>query len=150
MKLSTRVRYACRALIVLAHHDEPCTSERIAHQEKLSKKYMDEILGVLRQGGLLVTKRGVSGGYTIAQQLEAVTLLDIIELLDGPIRLAPCVEENETCPREQICLMNSVWQKLNTDVREAFAEVTLRDIVDRGDGCLPSISVAGGICAKTH
>ena len=52
MKLSTRVRYAMRALIVLAR-SHPCTSQRIAQEERLSKKYMDEILGTLRQGGIL-------------------------------------------------------------------------------------------------
>lgn len=149
MKLSTRVRYACRALIVLAHHNEPCTSERIAQQEHLSKKYMDEILGALRQGGILATKRGVSGGYTISQHLEAVSLLEIIELLDGPIRLAPCVDDAEQCPREKVCLMNSVWDRLNAVIRDAFAAVSLRDIVERGDGCLPSLKVPGGICSKS-
>jgi len=149
MKLSTRVRYATRALMVLAHCTEPCTSERIANQEHLSKKYMDEILGALRQGGILHTKRGVSGGYTIADAMNEVSLLEIIELLDGPINLAPCVADNAQCPRQEVCLMNPVWKRLNGTIRDAFGAISLAEIAENGDDCLPQINVPKGICSRS-
>lgn len=148
MKLSTRVRYATRALVVLARCQEPCTSETIAQAERLSKKYMDEILGALRQGGILHTKRGVSGGYTLAVPLADISLLRVAELLDGPVRLAPCVEDETICPRQEVCLMGPVWARLNDAVRESFAAVSMEDIVTEGEVCTPSLSAPAGLCSR--
>ena len=149
MRLSTRVRYAMRARIVLTRSPDPCTSQRIAQEERLSKKYMDEILGTLRQGGILQTRRGVSGGYRIQQPMDQISLWEIIELLDGPVRLAPCVEEGATCPRGEMCLMNTVWDKLNSSIRTSFAEISLADIAANGHSSNEPVALPVGICTRT-
>lgn len=129
MKLSTRARYGMRALVVLARAGASRTSEAIAREEELSKKYMDEILGALRSGGILLTKRGVSGGYALARDAAEINLLEVVELLDGPTALAPCTQGDYSCNRFDRCGMSGVWSKLNDGIRQSFAAISLHDVI---------------------
>jgi Rrf2 family protein len=141
MKLSTRARYGLRALAVLASGDTSRTSESIAKQEDLSKKYMDEILGTLRRGGLLRTKRGVSGGYQLEQPASEISILQVVEMLDGPTALAPCTQDSYDCVRAGNCKARPLWHALNNSIRQALGTFSLQDVVDGGISQLDCIPV---------
>lgn len=88
MKLSVKVEYACR---VLAHMARLHAKGELAHIEAMSEEeavpanYMVQILGVLREGGLIHSRRGKQGGYTLARTPDLITLLDIVSLVDGAL-----------------------------------------------------------------
>lgn len=137
MRLSTRVRYGLRALLAIKRHDgETMTSEAIARQEGISKKYLDEILAMLRRDGLVATRRGAHGGYGLARTPADITLLSLVETLDGPVALAPCMGEVD-CTRVQQCATRPVWLLLNQRMRELLRGITLAEVaeLDHCDGC---------------
>lgn len=88
MKLSVKVEYACR---VLAHMARLHTKGELAHIETMAEdeavpaNYMVQILGELREGGLVNSRRGKQGGYMLARSPDLITLFDIIELVDGAL-----------------------------------------------------------------
>lgn len=135
MKLSTRTRYGLRALMVIARSDkESLTSDSISRTENISKKYMDEILGKLRRAGILQTRRGAHGGYALNLDVEDLTILNVVETLDGPIALAPCAKGNYACQRDD-CLARPVWQALTDGIRALMERVTLGQVVN-ADCCV--------------
>ena len=76
MKLSTRARYGLRAITAIAQHpNEFTTSELVAGEEEVSKKYLDSILGCLREAGMLDAARGLRGGYRLARPAEAIFIV---------------------------------------------------------------------------
>lgn len=88
MKLSVKVDYACR---VLAHMARLHTKGELAHIETMAEEeavppnYMVQILGELREGGLINSRRGKQGGYTLARTPDLITLFDIITLVEGAL-----------------------------------------------------------------
>lgn len=88
MKLSVKIEYACRVLSHLARlhaKGELAHIETMAEEEEVPANYMVQILGELREGGMILSRRGKQGGYTLARSPELISLLDIVVLVDGAL-----------------------------------------------------------------
>ncbi|MFT3830831.1 MAG: Rrf2 family transcriptional regulator [Opitutaceae bacterium] len=88
MKLSVKVEYACRVLAHIARlhaKGELAHIETMAEEEAVPANYMVQILGELREGGLIHSRRGKQGGYTLARTPDAISLFDIVNLVDGAL-----------------------------------------------------------------
>ena len=87
MKLSSKCEYACLALIYLAEHaEEPLVKiQSIATEKKIPKKFLEQILIVLKQRGYVKSKKGSSGGYRLAKPADKISLAEIIRLMDGAL-----------------------------------------------------------------
>ena len=88
--LTQRARYALHAMVFLARKDAPATVAEIAEAESIPRKFLEAILSELRTRGLVVGKRGPSGGYHLAKPAAAISFADILRSIDGPLALAPC------------------------------------------------------------
>lgn len=88
--LTQRARYALHAMVFLARKNAPATVAEIAQAESIPRKFLEAILGELGTRGLVVGKRGPSGGYHLARPAEAISFADILRSIDGPLALAPC------------------------------------------------------------
>jgi Rrf2 family protein len=136
MRISRKAEYALRALLLIAK-DPP---ERIHQIQDLSDrgnipvKFLEQILLTLRNEGLLSSKRGVGGGYTLRKRPSDLIVLDIIELLDGPIAPLPCAAEKPAepcgCPDEIRNALHPVMKKARTLIRELFGSKTIQDLLD--------------------
>ncbi len=136
MRLSTRSRYGLRAVIRIARgQDELTTSEWIAKEEDVSKKYLDAILGDLREVGIVEAVRGVRGGYRLAREPGEISAADVVEALEGTVVLVPCVEDASVCARASRCPTRKVWSRASEAVRGALSALTLAELAsDRPDG----------------
>lgn len=109
-----------------------------------------KLLKLLVKGGLVESRRGVNGGYSLTREMEEITAADIIEALEGPVALTACVEGSETdCGVESLCPMRGGWEKINRAIRTALEEVTLAELgapIDflRTDGPTPEARVGAG------
>src|SRR5471030_3047736 len=112
MRLSKKGEYAVRALVEIGFeaHLRPGTLIQIstvAHRTNIPEKFLEQILLALRNGGVLRSKRGVEGGYSLAKPSDQITLGEVIRLLDGPLAPISCVSETAyercTCPDEESC-----------------------------------------------
>src|ERR1051325_7269327 len=86
MRISAKVDYAVRAAIELAVAGERLTkADAIAHAQDIPPKFLENILGDLRQGGLVRSQRGAEGGYRLARPAGEITVADIIRVVEGPM-----------------------------------------------------------------
>ena len=132
MKLSTRSRYGVRAMFDLAQHEgvSPQSIRAIADRQELSEAYLEQLIGPLRESGLVKSVRGAQGGYVLARDSASITVGDIIRALDGEMDLVDCLGNSAGCDRAATCPSRSVWRLLSDRLSQAADTVTLRDMVD--------------------
>lgn len=132
MKISTKGRYGLRILIDLATHDpeKPRLIRDIAQSQQISEKYISRLVIDLRRAKLIRSVRGVNGGFHLAKDPEEITLLEILETMEGPISVVDCVRSPEKCKRKTLCPARDIWQKLNDGIRELTKNITLDDILN--------------------
>jgi Rrf2 family protein len=107
---------------------KPVFAGRIAAMQGISEAYVDQILMPLRAGGLLVSRRGRSGGYLLSRPPEQITVLDIVEVLEGRISLVDCTRDENICDRSPYCAARRVWLRLSETIRETLGAVTPEEV----------------------
>jgi Rrf2 family cysteine metabolism transcriptional repressor len=133
MKLSTRTRYAVRAIIELAQNEgqKPLQLKVIAQRQDISVKYLEQLMTVLRSGGFVRSVRGSKGGYVLARPPEQIKLNEILYCLEGPVSTVECVENEDYCGRAADCAARQVWTKVEMAIDNVLKSITLKDLVDR-------------------
>ncbi len=133
MKLSNRGRYATRALLDLAlHQDEaPVLLKDIAQREKISLSYLEHLITPLIAGGIVRSIRGARGGVSLAKSPEKVKLSEVIQLLEGSTAPVECVNNPEVCDRSSSCVTRDVWCELKDAINGVLESTTLKDLVER-------------------
>jgi Rrf2 family protein len=135
MKISTRGHYGLLAMAELArHYDERVVSlHEIAHVEQLPLPYLEQIVAPLRSAGLIEATRGLRGGYRLARRPDAVTVGQVIKVLEGPIALVECTAETYmpgSCEREAGCTSRGVWHKVSDTINNVLNTMTLADLLE--------------------
>ena len=131
MKISTKGRYGLRILIDLATHDNsiPRLIRDIAQAQQISEKYISRLVIDLRRAGLIRSIRGVNGGFHLAKKPEEITLLEVIETMEGPVSVVECVNARHKCDRNSSCGARTIWQQLNENIRNMMQNITLAEIL---------------------
>ena len=131
MHLLAQEEYGLRCLVQLARHrgSSPLTILEIAAAEGLSPDYTAKLMRALRQGGLVMSTRGAAGGYRLARPAEEITLLEVLESLEGSLAPIECVNEAPGSEAGGLCGQQWVWQEIYADMRERLAGTTLQDLV---------------------
>ena len=102
--------YSVRAVLDLArHHGDRRKAREIAGEMDIPLRYLTQILAMLVQHGLLDALAGPSGGYTLARPPEEITLLEVVEAAEGPIKLEQCVLRGGPCSWEESCPVHIPW-----------------------------------------
>lgn len=128
MKLSVKVDYACRVLAQLARSygsDELAHIEDLAKAESVPANYLVQILSELRNGGLIISKRGKQGGYALARDPTTVTLFDILRLIEGDV-----LDLNASGEGFSGSKVDAVWQGVRATLEEKCRECTLDQMVN--------------------
>lgn len=138
MKLSTRGKYGLYAMYYLAQHSgEGPQSLQSISTIGVPKQYLEQLLGNLRRAGLVVTMRGAQGGYQIAKTPEEISLLHIIDALEGPIELSECMTDENHCDRSCACPVRRVWQRVTDSMNHELGQITLGSMLEhdcQGEG----------------
>jgi Rrf2 family protein len=144
LQLSTKGRYGVRALIRLAqnHGNGPLPINRIAREESIPLRYLEQIMSRLRKEGLVSSMRGPGGGYTLTRTPDRINVGEIISILEGRISLVRCIQPDSGgyCRREKTCLSRPLWSRLNEALEKSLARVSLQHLVDT-DG-IPEIDIS--------
>jgi len=111
MQITRQADYAARAVLYLARmkSDQRAATSTIAQEQRIPPSFLAKIISQLSIAGLLHTSRGARGGVTLARQPEDITLLEVIEAIDGPIMLNECVGDSATCTFDENCPLKPVW-----------------------------------------
>jgi len=140
--LSQTTGYAIRALACL---HQQSSAARLIHDiaecADIPKPYLARILNKLTHMGLVVAKRGYAGGITLARPAEQISLLEIVEAVEGPEWISPCLLNMESCGHPEACPTHEVWKQVSQQLRAALNKAKLADIVLMRKGKSPP---AGG------
>jgi Rrf2 family protein len=133
MEISRRTDYGVRVILDLAalEQSERASTQEIAERQNIPGPFLAKIVSQLALSGLVTTYRGAGGGVRLARPASEISLLQVIESLDGPIRLNRCVIEPSSCPRDGRCPVHHIWAKAQTELTQLL-RVTTFDMLTTG------------------
>ena len=132
MLVSTKGRYALSVMIDLAEHDKDgyVPLADIAQRQGISKKYLEAIISALAKEKMVKGIRGKGGGYKLSRKPEEYSVGEILEVTEGTLAVIACLaEENNECPRVDICETLPMWKEYNKMVYDFFYSKKLSDLV---------------------
>ncbi len=143
MKISTKGRYGLRILLDLALHskNDPRQMKEIAQSQQISEKYISRLILSLNKAGLIISLRGAKGGLQLAKPPKEITLLDIIEAMEGPVSIVECVADKTFCKKSADCSACRVWSSLNKKIKKQMQEITLKDLLKSEKNRIGRLSV---------
>ena len=100
----------------------------LAAEAQLPLPMVSKILKLLAREGLLISHRGVKGGYGLARPPRQISMAEIVAALEGPIAITECIDEGGDCFHQPICQVRGNWQRINEAVRAALADITLAEM----------------------
>ena len=132
MRLSPAAELALRGMIVLAEHygEKPTTLRTICAARNLPKQYLVKLFSFLAKSNILTAVRGKHGGYVLTRDPKEITVLEVIEAVEGPIALNYCQHSPPQCDQTD-CRLRGMWTELQEIVRAKLGEMTLGDCVPR-------------------
>ncbi len=138
MLVSKKSKYALKALIHLAelNNSQPVLISELARAENIPKKFLEFILLSLRKGGILQSRVGKGGGYSLALEPARITIGSVLRILEGDLAPVPCLGEAksvccEECSDEETCGIKLVMVDVNRALMQALDSLTLADMVER-------------------
>jgi Rrf2 family protein len=129
MRVSKKAEYALRAVLELALHEPSAAALRsteIARSTGLPLKFLETVLGEVREAGLIRSKRGPDGGHWLARDPSRVTVGAVLESIDGPLSLAARASRERQSPAD--LSLRRLWLRLDEAIREVVDHVTLEDL----------------------
>src|SRR5690242_5181408 len=135
MRVSAKADYAIRAAVELAAAgDGPVKGDRIAHAQSIPPNFLENILGDLRNAGIVASRRGADGGYWLARPAEDVSLADVIRAVDGPLANVRGVRSDQLSYEGSAAALAEVWIAVRASLRGVLEHVSLADVAR---GALP-------------
>lgn len=135
MQITRQADYAVRAVHYLSRlgPDQRAATSQIAQEQRIPPSFLAKIVSQLSVAGLLQTSRGARGGVSLARPPEQISLLEVVEAIDGPIQLNECVEDNgSSCVFGQTCPMRPVWCEAQADLIQRLKNTHFGLMVNEG------------------
>ena len=130
MKLSTRTRYGMRLMVDLAQHwgEGYIALKDVAERQNISKKYLEQIVSLLMNHGLLKATRGFSGGYQLAEEPSRITAAEVVRATESSLSALACINDEDACDRRDRCSSLSLWIGLEKVIIDYLQGITLADL----------------------
>ena len=127
-RLSKKADYGLIALKHLAMHADASVSAReIAVQYHIPAELLAKVLQKLARKGLVVSQQGINGGYVLARDPSRISIVDVVEALEGPISITPC-EKGEDCQQMQTCSVRDPLQKIKAKVVRVLGDTSIYEL----------------------
>lgn len=130
LRLNRITDYAVVVLTQMVREpDKQVTAPQLSEDSNVPAPTVAKVLKALAKEGVLASQRGVHGGYRLARPAGDISMLEVIRALEGPVSLTACVDGAEgDCDVELLCPVRGNWDRVNTAIRGALADVTLEDM----------------------
>ena len=118
MQITRQADYAIRAVLYISKlgENQRAATSQIAQEQHIPPSFLAKIISQLSIAGLLQTSRGARGGVTLAKTPDDITLLDVVEAIDGPIALNECVNDQAACSFGEDCPLRPIWCDAQEDL----------------------------------
>lgn len=133
MRLTAKSEYGLLAAIDLAcnHGPEPVSAREIAERREIPPRFLEQLLVSLRRADLVTAVRGAKGGFTLRRDPSEITVLDVVEALEGPLVSSVCDHaRDEACQKTASCAAAPVWTAATRALRDVFASTTLASLAN--------------------
>jgi Rrf2 family protein len=132
MQITRQADYAVRAVLYLAKlgPERRAATSTIAQEQQIPPSFLAKIVSQLSVAGLLQTSRGARGGVSLAKSPEQISLLEVVEAIDGPIYLNECVAANGACTFGDDCPMRPVWCDAQAELVGRLKSTTFDEFVN--------------------
>lgn len=133
MQLSTKARYAARALVELAiqYGHGPVKLKSIADKQNISLKYLEQVMTPLRVSGYVKTQKGSQGGYLLARPPAAINLFEVVQCVEGSLALVDCLDSPEICERVKLCATRGAWASAKEAIYRELSRITLAELAEK-------------------
>ena len=130
MRISAKTDYALRAAIELAalNSDVPVKGEAIATAQDIPLRFLENILGDLRNAGIVESRRGVDGGYLLARPANEIALADVVRAVDGPLANVAGTRPNLLEYEGSAEQLREIWVGVRAALRSVLEETTIADV----------------------
>lgn len=127
MKISKKAEYALRAMLAICRSAPGTTFsiQTLSAEENIPLKFLEQILLILRKGGILHSRRGAGGGYQLAKTSNHITIGEILHLIDGPLDLLPA------SPSSKASALHTAFLDLQGQIQDWLSSTTLSEILQR-------------------
>jgi Rrf2 family protein len=127
-QLSKKADYGLIALKHLAQRSESVSAREIATEYRIPAELLAKILQRLARKGILVSQHGIKGGYVLARDPAEISVVDVVEALDGPIGITPC-ERGFDCEQMSLCSVKDPLMKLRAKVVRVLGDTSIYELV---------------------
>jgi len=133
MQITRQADYALRAILNLARLEpgERAATSKIAEEQDIPSSFLAKIISQLSIAGLIHTSRGARGGVSLAREPEEISLLDVVEAIDGPILLNECTADPSECIFGDNCPIHEVWCEAKTELVRKLRASTFDKLLKR-------------------
>ena len=135
MRITLESDYALRIVSALASAEDVCDAKTLSDETSVTLRFTLKILHKLVLGKIVTSYKGARGGYKMALSPENITLKDVIELIDGPIAIARCLENGEGCSlnkEKTSCIYHHIFDSISADVSKKLGGITISDVLTKG------------------
>ena len=128
LRLSKLADYGSQVMAYMARENAMHSASDVANATGVAMPTVSKILKMLARNNLLQSVRGAKGGYVLSRNPADISIVEIIDAMDGPISITEC--STSTCHQESICSTRSNWQDINNLIRDALGSVTLAQMIE--------------------
>lgn len=131
MRLTAKSEYGLLAAIDLACHygEGPVSAREVSEHRGIPARFLEQLFVQLRRSGIVTAVRGAHGGFELARDPEDISVLDVVEALEGPLSSSVCdADVNGGCIKSPACAASLVWSRATGALREVFSSTTLDEL----------------------
>ena len=130
MQITREADYAVRAVVYLAEHTDvwPIATADIGRQQHIPLTFLAKIVPQLSAAGIVHTLRGAHGGVSLGRLPEDISLLEVVETIDGPMLLNECVSDPNQCVLGENCAVHEVWCQAQAELVDRLARTTMAQL----------------------
>ncbi|MBI3240965.1 MAG: Rrf2 family transcriptional regulator [Chloroflexi bacterium] len=139
MQITRQADYAVRAMVHLARlkSGQRASTSQISEEQRIPLTFLAKIVSQLSVAGLLHTTRGARGGVALARPADEISLLEVVEAIDGPMALNECTSDTEACLLGEECVVRDVWCEARADLVKRLAKTKFSQFVNGKSNAVP-------------
>ena len=132
MQITRQADYALRAMLYLAglESTQRAATSHIAEAQRIPPSFLAKIISQLSIAGLIHTSRGARGGVSLARSPEDISILEVVEAIDGPLTLNECTVAEGICSFGEDCVLRPIWCEAQADLVDRLRNATFAQFID--------------------
>ena len=135
MKITRQADYAVRVVAYLASQPQGriVTSDEVSREKLVPKSFTAKIFQRLCKACITESKRGIRGGFVLGRKLRDISILDVVEAIDGPITVNYCVVDEDHCPLSDHCAIHPIWVDIHSEIIRRLKSANFQNLINPAD-----------------